>query len=137
MRAVLDPNVLVSALLSPHGTPARLLRLWIDGAYDLVLSGELLDELRRVLAYPKIRSRVSEEQAASFVQLLVVTGLEFPVSATGPTLRSVDAADDYLIALAEHARALICSGDRHLLALAGQFPVYSSAEFLSFLAEAK
>ena len=76
MRAVLDPNVLVSALLSPHGTPARLLRLWIDGAYDLVLSGELLDELRRVLAYPKIRSRVSEEQAASFVQLLVVTGLE-------------------------------------------------------------
>jgi PIN domain len=54
VRAVLDANVLISAILSPRGTPARLLLAWQAGAFDLVVSPALLAILRHTLAYPKL-----------------------------------------------------------------------------------
>jgi len=41
---------------------------------------------------------------------------------------------DYLVALAAEQRALLVSGDRHLLALAGSFPVVSPANFPATIA---
>lgn len=38
VKAVLDPNAIISALLSPGGSPAKVLRAWIDGRYDLTTS---------------------------------------------------------------------------------------------------
>lgn len=52
-----------------------------------------------------------------------------------PPVRSQDAADDYLIALAAAQRALLVSGDKHLLALSGRLPVLSPAAFLEQLEE--
>jgi predicted nucleic acid-binding protein len=45
VRTVLDPNVLVAALLSPSGTPATLIVRWLAGDYELLVSGDkhLLD----------------------------------------------------------------------------------------------
>ncbi len=42
-------NVLLSALITPAGRPARLVLLWVGGAYDLIVSVRLLDELERAL----------------------------------------------------------------------------------------
>lgn len=133
MRAVLDPNVIVSALLSPTGAPARVLRAWIDGAYELIVSPALLDELERVLAYPKIVERVTESEAAEMIALLRhgVTQVDDP--SDGPSTRSPDSDDDYLVALAEHTRAMIVSGDKHLLGLGRQFPVASPRAFVDRL----
>ena len=50
------------------------------------------------------------------------------------TPRSTDAADDYLISLAESARAVLVSGDKHVLALAESFPIETPVEFLRRLA---
>ena len=69
-RAVLDPNVLISALLSPSGSPAALVTRWLTGAFELVVSEKLLAELERALTYPKLRSRITYEDAAAFVDLL-------------------------------------------------------------------
>lgn len=129
MRCVLEPNVLVSALLSRRGAPAELLRLWFEGAFELVASPLLLAELRRVLGYPKIESRVSSAEAEAFLALLNVGAVILDDPTQPPSLRSADPHDDYLIALAETARAVIVSGDNHLLDLAGQIPVYSPAGF--------
>lgn len=41
-RAVLDTNVLVSALITPHGPNARLLLELRAGAFELVVSPMLL-----------------------------------------------------------------------------------------------
>jgi len=49
VRAVLDPNVIISALLSPFGTPARILRAWREGAFELVASALLIAALERAL----------------------------------------------------------------------------------------
>ena len=53
MRIVLDTNVLVSALLSPHGPPARLLDLILAGKVRLLVDDRILDEYREVLLRPR------------------------------------------------------------------------------------
>ena len=63
MRFVLDVNVFVSGLLSRSGAPAQLLKRWLDGDFELVVSEQLLDELERTLAAPKIRKRIASEDA--------------------------------------------------------------------------
>jgi hypothetical protein len=57
IRAVLDANVLVSAILSPKGNPARILNAWRDEKFLLLISRAILDEIGRVLRYPKIKKR--------------------------------------------------------------------------------
>ena len=50
-----------------------------------------------------------------------------------PDIQSPDPDDDYLIALARNARAILVSGDKDLLGLSGQIPVYSPAEFAALI----
>lgn len=135
MRAVLDPNVLVSALLSRSGTPAKLLRAWLGGAYQLVVSPALLAELERVLGYPKIAARVSPHEAREFLDLLRTQAEPLNDPREDPPVRSPDPDDDYLIALAAAAPAVIVSGDSDLLDLADQIPVHTPAAFLALLSQ--
>lgn len=135
MRAVLDPNVLVSEVLSRGGTPAALLRAWLGGGYELVGSPALLGELERVLSYSKIVKRVSPDEAGEFLGLLRLHSELIQDPSSGPSIRSPDPEDDYLIALAEAATAAVVSGDSDLLGLADQIPVYNPADFLALLAQ--
>jgi hypothetical protein len=52
---VLDTNVLINALLSAEGPPAQVIDLWDAGAFDVAVSAPLLDELKRVLRYKRVR----------------------------------------------------------------------------------
>jgi hypothetical protein len=133
VRAVLDPNVLISAVLSRSGTPAQLLRSWLSGEYELVVSPGLLDELGRSLSYPKITKRISAAEASELVDLLRHHAQLSADPGTGPSVRSTDPDDDYLIALAESTSAVLVSGDGDLQTLSGQIPVYSPAEFRALL----
>lgn len=56
MRIVLDTNVLLSALISPHGAPDAIYKAWRAARFELVTSTVQLDELRRVSRYPKLRA---------------------------------------------------------------------------------
>jgi uncharacterized protein len=133
LRAVLDPNVIISALLAPAGTPAALIRAWSAGAFELIASPLLLAELERALAYPKLRIRIHQDEATAIVEWLgcSATIVEDP---NEPAPRaSEDPGDDYLIALAAHEHAVLVSGDRHLLKLAAELPIYAPADLLSVL----
>jgi len=132
VRAVLDPNVLISGALSRSGAPAQLLARWLGGEFELIASDLLLEELERALGYPKLRARIPAGDAAAFVTLLrdaAIHGRDLDA----PPSRSDDPADDYLLALAEHERAVLVTGDRHLLALADRFPVRTARAFLAEL----
>jgi putative PIN family toxin of toxin-antitoxin system len=137
LRAVLDVNVFISALLSPHGAPAELLRAWIAGRFELIVSALLLAELGRALAYPKLRARIPTEDAARVVEWLEQTAtlVRDPDVDVSP-VRSVDPGDDYLLALAASQRALLVSGDAHLLALRDAAPVHSPSSFLALVVRA-
>jgi uncharacterized protein len=135
VRAVLDPNILIAAVLSPSGAPAQLVSRWLAGEFDLIVSEALLDELERALAYPKLRRRIPQDDAAAFVVLLRAAAIVAPGSETS-SHRSADPDDDYLLALAEHERAILVSGDQHLLDLAGTLPIQTARSFLDRLANA-
>ena len=55
LRIVLDANVFVSAIFKPQSNPAKILELAREEKVKLVLSREILLEIRAVLLYPKIR----------------------------------------------------------------------------------
>lgn len=122
-------------LLSAKGAPARAMRAWIQGDFDLVVSPLLLKELRRALAHPTLRKRIEPQEADLVVEWLRNTANMAADPDDPPPIRSPDPDDDHLIALAEAERAVFVSGDQHLLGLAESLPVYSPAGFLSLLEE--
>lgn len=133
VRAVLDPNVLISAAISPRGAPARVLIAWQAGAFELLVSSLLLAELRRALAYPKLARLVPAADASAYVSWLGSWAEVVPDPPGPPPIRSKDPADDYLIAVAAAERAILVSGDAHLTALAPRIPVQTPAAFLAGL----
>lgn len=133
MRAVLDPNVIISGVLSATGAPARVLAAWRGGRFELVASPQLIEELRRALAYPKLRTRITEADARRLVSWVSGTATVIDDPDPHPAIRSSDAGDDYLIALAADHGAALVSGDRHLLDLKDRIPVYTAVEFLELV----
>ena len=70
IRAVLDANVMVSGLISRKGPPGRILDAYWDDHFQLFISPQILQELTRVLEYPRIRKRLEQGQAVAFLSHL-------------------------------------------------------------------
>ncbi len=133
MRALLDANVLISALLSRAGAPAQLLGRWLEGEFELVVTDHLLAELKSTLARPKFR-RVPDGVVDAFLELLRGGLAELVADPEGtPSVKSRDTKDNYLIAAAASAHATLVTGDAHLLELADAIPVMSPRDFLNSL----
>lgn len=133
MRAVLDPNVLISAALSPSGAPAELIRRWSGGDFEIIVSPALIAELERALAYPELSRLIPAERAAELVGLLRAEAELVDNPDESPPVRSEDPGDDYLLALSVAHGAALVSGDKHVLALAADLPIYRPVEFLELL----
>jgi len=124
--------VLISAILSGRGAPAELIRRWRLGEFELIVSEKLVAELSRALAYPKLRKLIPDASAAAFVGL-VEGSAAMAEDTEDPPVSSRDPGDDYLIALASSAKAVLVSGDEDLLTLADRAPVESPRQFLERL----
>lgn len=137
MRIVLDANVLVSALISGRGAPAKIIAYWQEDKFEVAISPPILQELDRVLHYPKLqeRYRLPEKRIRHFLRLLARQA----VTVAPPqqlAIIEVDPPDNRYLECALRAEAeVIVSGDRHLLAL-GEYEgiqILSPAGFLAFL----
>lgn len=98
-----------------------------------MVSPQLLEELKRVLAYPKLRRHIPADEAERVIEWLGRVATVAPDPKSPPPVRSIDPADDYLVALAATERALLVSGDDHLLVLRDRPPVHTPASFLALL----
>lgn len=135
-RAVFDTNVLVSYLLT-HRPPIAVL---IDehlarGRFTLVSAPALLEELERVLRYPRLQRFYDAAERDRFVALIAAVSELVETPEEVPVI-SRDAADDHVIACAVAGRAnVIVSGDRDLLDLqvVGRIPILTAAQFLARL----
>ena len=118
MQAVLDTNIVVSALLW-GGTPFKLLQLATDGKLSLYTSPALIAELRDVLHRDHLARRLANQHTAIEDAIRLYEDLCMVVSPLA-TPRAVpnDIDDDQVIACVLAAGAqLIASGDSDLLVL--------------------
>jgi putative PIN family toxin of toxin-antitoxin system len=123
VRVVLDTNTLVSALLSPHGPPRRLLDDARAQVFELCSSPVLVAELLDVVSREKFAQRLT---AAGLTPLGMVGEIRRLATMATPTdvprVVADDADDDHVLACALAAQAdFIVSGDKHLLKLGGQY----------------
>jgi uncharacterized protein len=134
-RAVVDSSVLVSALITPRDTPpSQVLRAWARERFELVVSPQLISEVAGVLARPKFDRSITEEEVADFLDMLRGDAVVHPDPAAVERATR-DPHDDYLVALAKAAGAVLVSSDRDVLdADIGDLEVLSAREFLDRLA---
>jgi putative PIN family toxin of toxin-antitoxin system len=101
IRAIIDTNVLVSALISPSGNEALLLLAVKQGLVRPCFSPAMLEEYSEVLARPKFA--FSADEIMALIDLLQHQGdllRPAPVSGISP-----DPKDDKFLACALAARA--------------------------------
>lgn len=134
MRIVLDTNVIISRYLTPQGRVARIVDLWEQGAFDLLISEVILKEYARVLRYPRLRPvhHLTDAQLAeideSFLEFAELVAPE-----KTPSVIKNDPDDDHFLACADSGGAdCLVTGDPHLLKLGScnQVPILSPADFL-------
>lgn len=123
MRVVLDTNTLVSALLSPHGPPRRLLDDARAQVFVLCSSAVLMAELLDVVSREKFARRFAQ---VGLTPLGIVGEIRrlatMAAPASVPRVIASDADDDHVLACALAGNAdLIVSGDKHLLDLGGDY----------------
>lgn len=135
IRAVLDANVVVAALLSPRGTPARVVSL-AGVAYQLIWSPAIVAECLRVIAYPKLRPRLQVRRPATLVARLAETALMIESELPELGVIPADPSDEIYLAtaLVGAARRVVSGDRRHLLRL-GQFGGVQVVTPAAFLAE--
>ena len=114
MKTVVDTNVLISGIFF-DGPPARILKAWLHGQLEFVVSNEILEEYLEVcerlsLRYPNID--------ITQILMLIVQNCHIVDPLPLPESASSDADDDKFIAcaLASDTKVII-SGDSDLLAL--------------------
>ena len=117
LRAVLDANVYVSAILRPAGAPGLLIeKLLRDASFEVVLSPAILDEVLRVFGYRKLRKALRGIDAHLWFEDIIVLA---DVVVDRPLSGICDDADDdkYLAAAVEGRASHVVTGDRRFLAL--------------------
>ncbi|ORA40421.1 putative toxin-antitoxin system toxin component, PIN family [Mycobacterium branderi] len=132
MRVVIDPNVWISAVINPYGTPARVVQAIADNAITAVVTQHLLDELAAVLIRPKFRRWINVADAIAFVESLG-DHADLRDDPGPPKIGVRDPNDDYLVALAEAADAVIVTGDDDLLRAGLEPPAITPAQLLERL----
>ena len=118
MRAVVDTNILVRALIRPQGSVGPVLLRLRQGDYTLLYAQALLEELVDVLNRPRIRHKygLTDEDIQTVVGLILLRG-----EAVTPQERITacrDPKDDKFLEVAVAGQAdVIVSGDEDLLVL--------------------
>jgi uncharacterized protein len=139
IRAVLDANVFVSATLSPKGNPAKILNAWRDDKFLLLISRPILEEIGRVLRYPKIkkRHRWSERKIQTFLQDLSRLTIVTPGKLSLAIIADDPSDDRYVECAVEGEADYLVSGDKHLLNLGAHkdFMIVRPREFCDVITE--
>ena len=111
MKLVLDTNIFVGALLTKNTPPDQLYQAWIRGLFDVVTSDWQVEELKRVLSYPKLRPYIQPNEASLLVENL--DSVAILVDDLEPMDASPDPDDNWILATAIAGKVdLIVSGDK-------------------------
>lgn len=119
IRAVLDTNIYVGALIRPTGLAARIFQAAIEGQFEFVTSPQIRQEIGEVLFYPEVRlkHKKSAEVTQRFLQRIEQVSIKV-LGDLGLKVVADDPEDDkFIIAAVQGEAQYIVSRDSHLLEL--------------------
>jgi putative PIN family toxin of toxin-antitoxin system len=123
-KVVIDTNVIVSALLNPEGTPAKVLALFLNGKIEAYYDARILHEYGKVLSRPNFPFESADVDA--LIDTFENTGIIVAAEQTESTF--TDEADRKFFEVAKTADAMLVTGNKK------HFPddprVISPADFL-------
>jgi uncharacterized protein len=120
VRAVIDTNLFISGFFASHGHTYQLQELWIPGAFELVVSGQILDEIWRTLQKSQIKQRLQLKDGEEVLIVELIKQKAAMVTADRYQTDKIadDPTDNKFLACALEADVdYIVSGDNHLLSL--------------------
>lgn len=119
------------------GLTDRLYRAWREGRFQLLTSGEQLEEFRRVTRYQRLKPFIEPVAAGAMhnaLRRLAVLIVKLPMVDA-----SRDPADNFLLAMAQAGEAdVIVTGDKHDLLSLGTFQrtrIITARQFLTQLGD--
>ena len=137
MRVVLDVNVLISGFIAKRGIPGEILSCWEQESFELLASAPILEELDRVIRYPKIQQHYNLPDAviSRFLQSLRRQATIVEPSEKIEAIRSDPTDNMYLECATAGGASYIVSGDAHLIQLQSYrgIDILSPAAFLVVL----
>ena len=131
MRVILDSNILLSALISPHAPPHRIYQAWRKDVFELVTCFEQIEEIRRASRYPKFKNILQPHRVGLMLNNMqkgtVIDSLPDGYEAADPN-------DAWLLALADEAQAhYLVTGDKRAgilsLGKVGQTQIVTASTF--------
>jgi uncharacterized protein len=132
VRAVIDTNILVSALIFSNGKLSRCRQLWQNGEFTPLVSKPTVTELIRVLAYPKFKltSIERDDLLADYLPFCETAQMPSELPQIPPCR---DPYDEPFLHLALFGEAdYLVTGDKDLLTLVDVFscPIVTAEYFL-------
>jgi hypothetical protein len=117
MKVVLDANIYVSSMVNTQGNPKRIISAWQQGAFDVLISGAILDEMERVLRYPRIVKRHKQDETAiqRFLKLLENEAIIVEPTEVLGVVKDDESDNRYLECAVKGKAQYVISGDKHLL----------------------
>lgn len=128
--AVIDTNVLISAALSPKGSPAQVVSFFVEHG-RIIFSDETFEEFHSRLWRPKFDAYISREMRQSLLRDFSNIAEWIEPKKTLKRCRDID--DDKFLSLAVSAKVdMLISGDSDLTILKSieTIPIFTPAECL-------
>ncbi len=133
IRAAIDTNILLSALVFSGGRLSRFRQLWQDEEFTPLVSKPTVTELIRVLAYPKFKLTSIDREDLLADYLPYCETVQMPIELPqAPPCR--DPFDQPFLHLALVGKAdYLVTGDNDLLSLGDVFecPIVTASDFLA------
>lgn len=138
MRVILDTNIIVSGLISPHGPPARIIVHWLDEDFILLYTPDMLVELEDVLDRAWLKEKMAHvpDRIDEFLDAITMLG-ELVMGYANVAGAVRDPFDEMFLACAVLGHAgYIVTGDKDLLTLVKykSTRIMSPSQFLELLA---
>ncbi len=110
MKAVIDTNVLMAALINKSGAPAKIYHRWLEGEFDLVTSPAIEIEYNDVLSQS---SQIKPDEVQELLQEVSSRSVNIPISGTLHVCKDPD--DDIFLetALLAEAGFLVTKNLKH------------------------
>lgn len=135
LKAVLDANVFISALLT-SGKPKDLVSRWLQGEFQLAYPDKLIEELHGALSKRKLQGRLQADDVADLISIIETDGIHVDQFGEIPAVCKDTADNEYLACAAAVGADYLVTGDGGVLRVeeyAGT-KIVNTVQFLEALA---